>query len=114
MVVMVFLARARMSPPHDGIHRWPQAHRTGGSLGISWGTQLVPIGGGTYRVGTRSSPGRRSQSTPAPEEFGAPSGLGGFRGYCAVASALGVGGLVAFGDSSLTLALFVEESGLMS
>jgi hypothetical protein len=31
-----------------------------------------------------------------------------------VSSLLGVGGLVAFGDSSPSGALFVEESGLMS
>jgi hypothetical protein len=50
---------------------------------------------------------------PALEEFGAPSGLGGFRGSCAVSSALGVRGLVTFGDSSPTEALFVEGFGLM-
>jgi hypothetical protein len=54
------------------------------------------------------------RAPPTPEEFGAPYGLGGVRGSCIVSSALGVGGLVAFGDSSPTGALFVEESRLMS
>jgi hypothetical protein len=55
---------------------------------------------GAARVGEVRAP-------PAPKEFGAPSGLGGFRGSSVVSSALGVRGLVAFGDSLLVGALFL-------
>jgi hypothetical protein len=41
VVMIVSLAGGRMSPPHDGIQWWPQVHRTGSSLGMTWGTRSV-------------------------------------------------------------------------
>jgi hypothetical protein len=44
----------------------------------------------------------------------APLGLGGFRSSGAASLVLGVGGLIAFGDSPPTGALLVEDSRLIS
>jgi hypothetical protein len=50
----------------------------------------------------------------APREPHASFGLGDFGDSGAVFSAGGLGGLLTFGDSLLTRALFAEESGLIS
>jgi hypothetical protein len=113
MVMMVSLARRRTSPPHDGIQRWPQVHRTRGSLGMTKGLGQLWARGGNCRVGTWSGSGRQSWSTPSTKGVWCAI-WPGFGGSCMISSALGVGGLVAFGDSSPSGALFVEESGLMS
>jgi hypothetical protein len=62
IVAVVFLARTHMSPLQDGTHHGPQVHRTGGSLGMSWGTQLV-LDQRRHSVGTRSSSGAGRWST---------------------------------------------------
>jgi hypothetical protein len=62
---------------------------------------------GAARVGEVGAP-------LAPGELCAPFGLMGFGDFYAFSSALGVRGLVTFGDSPLVGALLVKESGLIS
>jgi hypothetical protein len=51
---------------------------------------------------------------PAPGEFRAPPGLGGFEDPSTDILVSGVGGLSTFGDSPLIGTLFIEESGFIS
>jgi hypothetical protein len=64
-------------------------------------------------LGLEAAQGLKDEAPPALRDFCVAPGLMGFIDSCTVSSALGVGGLVAFGDSLPTGTLLVEESGLI-